>query len=83
MLKIILIVLALFWIARLILRQLPRIEITIQSGQDDPRIYAVMREHFPQEYEQYKHGLLSDQDERRVYLDCVEILGARQEIERL
>jgi hypothetical protein len=42
-----------------------------------------MREHFPEDYERYKHGLLSEGEERRLYLDCVEILGARREIERL
>lgn len=83
MLKIILIVLILFWIARLILRHLPRVEITIRSEPDDPGVYAIMREHFPTEYERYREGLLSEQEERRLFLDCVEILGARQEIERL
>jgi hypothetical protein len=83
MLKLAVIVALLFWIARLILRQIPRIEITIQNGDDDPRVFAVMREHFPDEYERYKQGLLSEQEERRLYLDCVEILDARHEIEQL
>ena len=42
-----------------------------------------MREHYPSDYEKYKGGLLSESEERRLYLDCVEILGAREEIERL
>lgn len=84
MLKVIVIVLVLFWVARAIGRWLPRVELTFGSGGgDDVRIYAIMREHFPDEYERYKHGLLSEGEERRLYLDCVEILGARREIERL
>jgi hypothetical protein len=84
MLKIIVIVLILFWVARAVGRWLPRIEITFDRGPgDDVRIYSIMREHFPEDYERYKHGLLSEGEERRLYLDCVEILGARREIERL
>lgn len=84
MLKIIVIVLILFWVARALGRWLPRIEITFDRGAgDDVRIYSIMREHFPEDYERYKHGLLSEAEERRLYLDCVEILGARREIERL
>ena len=84
MLKIALIVLVLFWIARAIGRWLPRVEITFDRGSGDEfRIYSIMREHFPEDYERYKHGLLSEGEERRLYLDCVEILGARREIERL
>jgi hypothetical protein len=84
MLKIVLIVLVLFWIARAIGRRLPRVEITFDRGSgDEIRIYSIMREHFPDDYERYKHGLLSEGEERRLYLDCVEILGARREIERL
>ncbi|HUP02291.1 MAG TPA: hypothetical protein VM737_12345 [Gemmatimonadota bacterium] len=83
MLKIVVLVLLLFWLARLLIRFVPRIEITVEGGHEDLRIYSVMREHFPQQYERYKHGLLSDTEERRLYLDCVEILGARQEIEKL
>jgi hypothetical protein len=84
MLKVIVIVLVLFWVARLIGRRFPRIEITFDRGAgDDVRIYSIMREHFPEDYERYKHGLLSEGEERRLYLDCVEILGARREIERL
>jgi hypothetical protein len=84
MLKVVIIVLLLFWIARLVGRWFPRIEITFDRGAgEDVRIYSIMREHFPDEYEQYKHGLLSESEERRLYLDCVEILGARREIERL
>ena len=85
MLKLVIIVLVLFWIARAIGRWLPRVEISFDksSGGDDVRIYSIMREHFPDEYERYKHGLLSEGEERRLYLDCVEILGARREIERL
>ena len=84
MLKIVLIVLVLFWIVRAIGRWLPRVEITFDRGSgDELRIYSIMREHFPEDYERYKHGLLSEGEERRLYLDCVEILGARREIERL
>ena len=84
MLKIALIVLVLFWIARAIGRWLPRVEISFDRGPGDEfRIYSIMREHFPEDYERYKHGLLSEGEERRLYLDCVEILGARREIERL
>ena len=84
MLKVAIIVLVLFWIARAIGRWFPRIEISFDKGAgDDVRIYSIMREHFPDEYERYKHGLLSEGEERRLYLDCVEILGARREIERL
>ena len=84
MLKVIVIVLVLFWVARAIGRWFPRIEITFDRGAgDDVRIYSIMREHFPEDYERYKHGLLSESEERRLYLDCVEILGARREIERL
>lgn len=84
MLKIVVIVLILFWIARAVGRWLPRIEISFdRAAADDVRIYAIMREHFPEDYERYKHGLLSEGEERRLYLDCVEILGARREIERL
>ena len=84
MLKIVLIVLVLFWIARAIGRWLPRVEIAFDRGSgDEIRIYSIMREHFPEDYERYKHGLLSESEERRLYLDCVEILGARREIERL
>ncbi len=84
MLKIVLIVLVLFWVARAIGRWLPRVEITFDRGAgDEIRIYSIMREHFPDDYERYKHGLMSESEERRLYLDCVEILGARREIERL
>lgn len=84
MLKVLLIALALLWVARLVGRLIPRVEITVDSPrQDDIRVYAVMREHFPALYEKYKNGLLSETEERRLYLDCVEILGAREEIERL
>lgn len=84
MLKIIVIVPILFLVARAVGRWLPRIEITFDRGAgDDVRIYSIMREHFPEDYERYKHGLLSEGEERRLYLDCVEILGARREIERL
>ena len=84
MLKIIVIVLILFWVARAVGRWLPRFEITFDRGAgDDVRIYSIMREHFPEDYERYKHGLLREGEERRLYLDCVEILGARREIERL
>lgn len=84
MLKVVLIVLILFLVARAIGRWFPRVEISFDRGAtDDVRIYAIMREHFPDDYERYKHGLLSESEERRLYLDCVEILGARREIERL
>ncbi|MDX1624250.1 MAG: hypothetical protein R3199_09765 [Gemmatimonadota bacterium] len=84
MLKILLLALAFFWLARILGRLIPRIEITLAGGEaDDVRIYAVMREHFPDRYEKFKNGLLSETEERRLYLDCVEILGAREEIERL
>jgi hypothetical protein len=84
MLKIVVIVLIMFWVARALGRWLPRIEISFdRSVGDDVRIYSIMREHFPEDYERYKHGLLSEGEERRLYLDCVEILGARREIERL
>jgi hypothetical protein len=84
MLKVLLIALALLWLARLLGRMIPRVEVTIDHPrQDDVRVYAVMREHFPGDYEKYKCGLLSESEERRLYLDCVEILGAREEIERL
>ena len=84
MLKLIVLVILFFWLARQIARLIPNIEITIdQGGREDVRVFAVMREHFPDQYERYKHGLLSETEERELYLDCVEILGARQEIERL
>lgn len=84
MLKVVVLALALFWLARLLGRLVPRVEITLdQQGHDDVRVYRVMREHFPERYEKYKNGLLSETEERRLYLDCVEILGAREEIERL
>lgn len=83
MLKLAVIVLLLFWLARMLARLIPRVEITIDRRVDDARVYAVMREHFPDEYERFKHGLLTEGEERRLVLDCVEILGARQEIERL
>ena len=83
MLKLLLIVLALFWVARWVARLIPRIEITFLGAQDESKVYEVMREHFPGQYEQFKHGLLSDGEERRLYLDCLEILGARREIEKL
>lgn len=83
MLKLAVIVLLLFWLARLLVRCIPRIEITVEQRVDDARVYEVMHEHFPDEYERFKHGLLTEAEERRLVLDCVEILGARQEIERL
>lgn len=83
MLKVIVIVGVLFWLARRLVRLVPRIEVRIDGGDDDVRVFTIMREHFPGEYEAYKHGLLSEAEERRVYLDCVEILGARREIEQL
>ena len=83
MLKLIVIVLVLFWVARLLGRLVPRIEITLVGGSEDPKVYEVMREHFPSRYEELKHGILSEQEERRLYLDCLEILGARTEIEKL
>ena len=84
MLKIVLLALALFWVARVIGRYLPRIEINLEDdASEDVRVYAVMREHFPDRYEAYKSGLLSETEERRLFLDCVEILGVREEIERL
>lgn len=84
MLKLIILVVIFFWLARQVARLIPKIEITIdQGGREDVRVFAVMREHFPDQYERYKHGLLSETEERELYLDCVEILGARQEIERL
>lgn len=83
MLKLLVIVVVLVWVAHQIARRLPRIEISIDHGADDARVFSVMREHFPDLYEQYKHGLLSEGEERRLYLDCLEILGARQEIDRL
>ncbi len=83
MLKLVLIVLVLFWVARFLGRLIPRIEITISGGPDESKVFEVMREHFPGRYEEFKHGLLSEGEERRLYLDCLEILGARSEIERL
>ena len=83
MLKLVVIVAVLFWLAHRLARLLPRIEITVDGANDDTRVFTVMREHFPDMYERYKHGLLSESEERRLYLDCVEILGARQEIDRL
>lgn len=83
MLKLIIIVAGLVWVAHQIAQRLPRIEISIDRGTDDARVFSVMREHFPDLYERYKHGLLSEGEERRVYLDCLEILGARREIDRL
>ncbi len=83
MLKLVVIVLVLFWIAHRIGRLIPRIEISLETGGDELKVFSVMREHFPDEYDRYKNGLLSEAEERRLYLDCVEILGARQEIERL
>ena len=83
MLKLAVIALALFWIARLVGRLVPRIEITLVDQADDPQVYEVMREHFPSRYEELKHGLLNEREERRLYLDCLEILGARSEIEKL
>lgn len=83
MLKIAIIVLLLFWVARLIGRLVPRIEVTFVGGQEESKVFDVMREHFPNRYEQFKHGLLSEGEERRLYLDSLEILGARSEIEKL
>jgi hypothetical protein len=83
MLKLIIIVAVLLWVAYRIAQLLPRIEISIDRGHDEIRVFAIMREHFPDQYERYKHGLLSETEERQLYLDCVEILGARQEIDRL
>lgn len=84
MLKVLLLALAFFWLARLLGRLVPRVEITFDPRDgEDIRVYSIMREHFPVEYEKYKSGLLSETEERRLYLDCVEILGAREEIERL
>lgn len=84
MLKIVLIALVLFWLARMIGRFVPRLEISLEDRPtEDLRVYGVMKEHFPDRYEAYKSGLLSDSEERRLLLDCVEILGAREEIERL
>ena len=84
MLKVLLIALVILWFARMLGRRVPRLEVTVDPPrQDDLRIYAVMREHYPTDYEKYKGGLLSESEERRLYLDCVEILGAREEIERL
>lgn len=83
MLKLLLIVLVLFWLARVLGRLIPRIEITFVGGPEDSRVFDVMREHFPSRYDQFKHGLLSEGEERRLYLDCLEILGARREIEKL
>lgn len=84
MFELIVLVVLFFWLARQVARLIPRIEITIDhGGRDDIRVFAVMREHFPDQYDRYKNGLLSETEERRLYLDCVEILGARQEIERL
>lgn len=82
-LKLIIIVAVLLWLAYRIARSLPRIEISIDRGHDEIRVFGIMREHFPDQYERYKHGLLSETEERQLYLDCVEILGARQEIDRL
>jgi hypothetical protein len=82
-LKLALIVFVLFFLARLIGRLIPRVEITFVGGSDDSKVFEVMREHFPGRYEQFKHGLLSEGEERRLYLDCLEILGARNEIEKL
>lgn len=84
MLKLLIIVVAFFWIARLLGRLVPRIEITfLGSPDDESKVFEVMREHFPGQYDQFKHGLLSEGEERRLYLDCLEILGARREIEKL
>ena len=83
MLKLALIVLVLFWVARFVVRLIPRIEITFVGGAEESKVFEIMREHFPSRYEQFKHGLLSEGEERRLYLDCLEILGARTEIERL
>ena len=83
MLKVLVLVLVLLWAARWIGRFVPRIEISLDRPGDDVRVYGVMREHYPDLYEKYKLGLLSESEERRLSLDCVEILGAREEIERL
>lgn len=84
MLKLIVIVAALFWLARTLGRLVPRIEVRVENpGEDDIRVVSIMREHFPEDYERYKGGLMSENEERRLYLDCIEILGAREEIERL
>lgn len=84
MLKVVALVLALFWLARFLGRRIPRIEIRLdRRPADDARVYEIMREHFPDRYEAYRTGLLSETEERRLLLDCVEILGAREEIERL
>lgn len=84
MFKIVILALALFWVARVIGRYLPRLEINVEDRPSrDTRLYSVMREHFPTRYEAYKSGLLSETEERRLLLDCVEILGVREEIERL
>ncbi len=83
MLKVAVIVMVLFWVARLVGRLIPRVEITLVDQADDARVYEIMREHFPSRYEEFKHGLLNEREERRLYLDCLEILGARSEIEKL
>ena len=82
-LKLALIILVLFILARMLGRLIPRIEITLVGGSDESKVFEVMREHFPSRYEQFKHGLLSEGEERTLYLDCLEILGARNEIEKL
>jgi hypothetical protein len=53
------------------------------GGAEETKVFEIMQEHFPSRYEQFKHGLLSEGEERRLYLDCLEILGARREIEKL
>lgn len=83
MLKLAIIVGVLFWLARALGRFVPRIEIHLEGPAEDVRVLSVMREHFPDAYERYKKGLLSPNEERSLVLDCVEILGAREEIERL
>jgi hypothetical protein len=83
MIKLAVIVIELFLLARALGKIIPRVEIMFDGGHDDVKIFSIMREHFPQEYERYKQGLLSETEERQLYLDCIEILGARQEIERL
>jgi hypothetical protein len=82
-LKLVLIVLVLFWIARALGRLVPKIEITFVGGPEESKVFEIMREHFPVRYEQLKEGLLSEGEERRLYLDSLEILGARREIEKL
>jgi hypothetical protein len=82
MLKVIVIVLVLFWVARAIGRWFPRIEITFDRGAGRRGSTPSCASTSPRTTSGTSTGS-SAKARSGVYLDCVEILGARREIERL